>query len=133
MKKFNPDIEDTFAQIGCQLLLTQEVEYYISNLIGLVFPKNRPSRYELDKLNKKTLGALKHELIKRVEIDENFLEYLVEFVDKRNLFVHNLNKQDWFNMYSQEGRDSIWNFLGEYFYILRRSQNSCPCYNSLTL
>lgn len=123
MKDFLPDMEDTFAQIGCQLLLTQDVEYYISNLIGLVFPKDQPSRSDLDKLDKKTLGVLKKELAKRVEVDEGFLEFLNEFIDKRNIFVHNLNKQDWYDIYTQEGRNEIWNFLGEYFYLLEEVKN----------
>jgi hypothetical protein len=123
MEEWVPNIEDTFAQIGLQLLLTQDVELYISKLIGLVFPKDQPSKSELDKLDEKTLGALKNELKKRVEIDEQFLDLLTDFVDKRNLFVHNLNRQGWFDMSSQEGINSIWNFLGEYSCFLDEVRN----------
>lgn len=108
-----PEVEEIYAQIGCQLLLTQEVEHYISVLIGIVF-SDQPSLNELTRLEKKTLGALKKELLKKADIDTNFLDTLEKFIDLRNLFVHNLNKQKWFDINSQSGRDAIWNYLIEY-------------------
>jgi hypothetical protein len=36
------------------------------------------------------------------------------FLEGRNIFIHNLYRQEWFDTNTEEGRDAIWNFLETY-------------------
>lgn len=114
MDKWIPSEEETFAQIGLLLLLTQQVEHTTSSLIGIVYPEQKPSWEELEKLGKQTLGALLRKLKERVDMDPRFQGLFEHFLEGRNIFVHNLNQQSWFDMRTEAGRDKIWNFLETY-------------------
>lgn len=114
MDQWIPSEEETFAQIGCLLLLTQQVEHVTSRLIGIVYPNGAPSWEELEALERKTLGSLTRTLKERVDIHPTFEGLLEHFVEGRNLFVHRLNTQPWFDMHSEVGRDEIWKFLESY-------------------
>ena len=119
MDRWIPSEEETFAQIGCLLLLTQQAEYVTSNLIGIVYPNNVPSWEELEELNRQTLGTLVRTLQKRVDIHPGFEGLLNHFVKGRNLFIHRLSAQPYFDMHSEAGRDEIWNFLERYQKVLQ--------------
>jgi hypothetical protein len=114
VKRWIPSKEETAAQIGYMLLLTQDAELAIATLIGTVYPHEKPTWEEVEKLNAKTLGGLIAKLKERVEMPEAFVGLLEGFLKHRNLFVHNLRKQTWFDMSSEEGRDEIWKFLESY-------------------
>jgi hypothetical protein len=113
-EKWIPSKEETFAQIGLLLLLTQDVEFVTTRLLGLVYPNGAPSAEELEKLSKETLGALIRKLKTRVELDETFQGMVEHFVEGRNIFVHRLRHQSWFDLESEKGRDEVWNFLEPY-------------------
>jgi hypothetical protein len=114
MGKWIPSEEQTFAQIGCLLSLTQQVEHCTASLIGTVYPEGKPSWDELEKLGKQTLGGLFRKLQERVDIDPRFQGLLESFLTQRNLFVHNFNRQSWFDVHTETGRDKIWDFLESY-------------------
>lgn len=114
MNQWIPSSEETFAQIGILLLLTQHVEQVTSCLIGIVYPSGIPSGEELEKLERNTLGSLTRTLKERVEMDPIFERLFDHFVEGRNLFVHRLSDQPGFDMGSENGRDKIWNFLEKY-------------------
>ena len=119
MSQWIPSEEETFAQLGCLLLLTQQVEHVASRLIGIVYPDGTPSWKELESLERKTLGNLARTLKERVDIHPTFEGLFEHFVEGRNLFVHRLNNQPWFDMRSEAGRDEIWKFLERYQTLLQ--------------
>ena len=114
MKKWIPSEEETIKSIGYLLLLTQDVEHSLITLIGIVYPDGKPTWDEIAKLNKQTLGTLILKLKKRVEMPDTFVGLLESFLEDRNLFVHRLSEQSWFDMHSESGRDAIWNFFETY-------------------
>jgi hypothetical protein len=118
MKKWIPSEDETSSCIGQLLLMTQATERSISTLIGIIYPDGRPSWQEIGKLNKNTLGALIAKLKERIEMNDAFVRLLDEFLKERNMFVHNLKKQSWFDTNSEEGRDKIWTFLESYSKLL---------------
>ena len=119
MDQWIPSEEETFAQIGLLLLLTQQVEFVTSRLIGIAYPNGAPSWEELEALEHKTLGGLARTLKERVVIDPKFEGLLDHFVKGRNLFVHRLNTQPWFDTHSEAGRDEVWKFLENYQKLLK--------------
>jgi hypothetical protein len=118
MNKWIPSEEETFSCIGQLLLMTQDAERSISTLIGIIYPKGQPSWDEIEKLNKNTLGALITKLKERIEMNDAFVRLLEKFLKHRNMFIHNLKKQSWFDINSKDGRDRIWKFLEPYFKLL---------------
>ena len=114
MKKWIPSREETAAQIGYLLLITQDAEHSIITLIGTVYPNGKPTWDEIEKLNKGTLGRLIKQLKERVEMPDAFVSLLEGFLEHRNLFVHRLREQSWFDLHSENGRDKIWDFIESY-------------------
>jgi hypothetical protein len=114
VKKHIPSQEETVAQIGYLLLMTQDVEHTIVTLIGTAYPNGKPTWEEISKLNKETLGTLISKLKKRVEMPDKFVGLLEMFLEGRNIFVHRLREQSWFDLHSENGRNEIWNFIETY-------------------
>jgi hypothetical protein len=114
MKKDIPSQDETFCQIALLFLMTQQAEHTISTLIGIVYPKEKPSWEEIAILDKKTLGQLINKLKERVDMNDTFVKLLAVFLEGRNIFIHNLYRQEWFDTNTEEGRDAIWNFLETY-------------------
>ncbi len=114
MKKDIPSQDETFCQIALLFLMTQEAEHSISTLIGIVYPKEKPSLEEIAKLDENTLGQLIKKLKERVHMNDTFVKFLTVFLEGRNIFVHKLYRQEWFDTNTEEGRDAIWNFLDTY-------------------
>jgi len=114
VKKWIPSQEETAAQIGYLLLLTQDAEHSIVTLIGTMYPEGKPTWEEIEKLNKETLGKLIVKLKERVEMPDAFIGLLEGFLEHRNLFVHRLGQQSWFSLNSESGRDKIWDFIESY-------------------
>ena len=114
MKKDIPSQDETFCQIALLFLMTQDTEHCISSLIGMIYPEEKPSWEEIAKLDKNTLGALIKKLKERVDMHDSFVGLLETFLEKRNLFVHKLSSQEWFDTNTEPGRDKIWDFLESY-------------------
>jgi len=118
MKKDIPSQDETFCQIALLFLMTQETEYCISSLIGTIYPEGNPSWEEIEKLEKNTLGQLINKLKERADMNDKFIRLLTVFLEGRNIFIHKLYRQEWFDTNTEEGRDAIWDFLVTYQKIL---------------
>jgi hypothetical protein len=55
-----------------------------------------------------------------VNADESFEGLLLAFVEQRNLFVHHLQSQAWFDLESTTGINQIWQALGGYMHNLEQ-------------
>ena len=118
MKKDIPSQDETFRQIALLFLMTQETEHCISSLIGMIYPEGKPSWEEIEKLDKNTLGQLISKLKERADMNDKFIRLLTVFLEGRNIFIHKLYRQEWFDTNTEKGRDAIWNFLETYGKIL---------------
>jgi hypothetical protein len=117
---FQPTRHDTFALIGTLLLLTQDTEDRISLVLRVVFKNSTLTAEDFVRKDKKTLGQLVHEIRHTMNVDESFEGLLITFVEQRNLFVHQLQSQTWFNLESNEGINRVWEALGRYMHNLEQ-------------
>lgn len=110
-----PTEEETLAQIGITLLLTQDAEDAMSYGLRVIFKDGVITADDFFRLDKRTLGTLIHDLRKGLQIDPSFDELLSVFLDQRNLFVHNLRHQEWFTLENEDGLLKTWQFLCAYY------------------
>jgi hypothetical protein len=110
------DEKDILLRMGIALLQIQLTEGLIRSVMQLVLPKTSPLTYDLLQQQKqlemkKTLGHFLRELRKRVDLDDRFEVILLDFLDKRNTFVHRIFEVPQFSLQSVEGRQHARNFL----------------------
>jgi hypothetical protein len=97
----------TTFEAGLTLLCIQAAEHELSFMLRWVFPTdpgmNLKALYAQDSAGqKRTLGQLLNELRKRVEIQPDFKNMLLEFLELRNRFVHHLFNERDFNLATDE-------------------------------
>lgn len=112
-----PEQEELLAQIGLTLLLLQDLEHIFSHCMRLIFgDKSMLSLKDFLSPEKRTLGKMKHELGLAVTLDDDFDDFLKTLIRNRNLFVHHLREQTWFNIETEQGQNSTYRFLIELFH-----------------
>ena len=80
--------EEIFSEIGCRLLLLQDLEKLIAFVAKVVFEKSPEKAKEaILQSDNKTMGQLLHLLRKKVEINDGFDTVLKRTLDARNLFI----------------------------------------------
>jgi uncharacterized protein YutE (UPF0331/DUF86 family) len=117
---FQPTEEDTLALIGKLLLLTQDTKHQISWVLRVVFKDGLLTAEDFVRKDKKTLGQLVRTMRKNMQVEESFEGLLLAFVEQRNLFVHELRYQEWFNLDSEKNINRVWDALGRYMYNLEQ-------------
>jgi hypothetical protein len=104
--------EVIFAQIGLLLLLVQDFEHLLERSLKIIFADQVDLTPEkLFSADKRTLGALLKDLRARAHIEENIDVLLTQVLEDRNLFVHNLRQQPWFDTKTTKGRDQVFKFF----------------------
>jgi len=63
--------------------------------------------------DRETMGMLLRHMNDRVELPQDFADTLEQLLEKRNLFVHKLFLQDWFDLKTQEGLDRANEFMSD--------------------
>ena len=114
--------------MGMLLISTQAAEFYLSFALRVVFKEEALTIDDFSRKDKKTLGMMIHELRKRFELDPSFDDLLRGFLEQRNIFVHELRHQEWFDLDSKEGVDLLWQFLGNYQRNLEQVANTFVAY-----
>jgi hypothetical protein len=109
-----PTAEDTHALIGKLLVLTQDTEEQLSWVLRIVFKDGVITAEDLERKDKKTLGRLVQELRTKMQVEQSFEKLLLIFVEQRNLFIHKLRSQAWFDLSSNENINQVWHILGKY-------------------
>ncbi len=104
--------EQIFAEIGCRLVLIQDLEMFIAFVAKVAFEKDsEAARNAILKADKKTLGQLLIQLRKKVSVQEGFDEQLSRTLEARNLFVHEFSH--FFDLRDKSGQQHAIKFLLE--------------------
>ena len=102
--------DSLLRQIGATLLLLQELERLMTDT--LKHASNRSlSVAQLNQLDRRTMGALAATLRQRVELSDTFAADLAAFISDRNIFIHSLSAQPWFDWRSVSGQLALIEFL----------------------
>lgn len=104
--------EEIFAEIGCRLILLQNLEYFIEFVVKVAFADNAEiAKKEILREDKKTLGQLLRIMRTRVDIEESFNDILKRTLKARNIFVHEFSMK--YDLHSLEGLRQAVGFLTE--------------------
>ena len=98
--------------IGVLLILLQDVERFLSAYIKMCLPG--PNGINVKKLlaeDKRTLSDFIRDIKKRADLEPEFEVTLSRLLTNRNIFIHSMRFQPWFDTSSPEGQDSVWRFL----------------------
>lgn len=102
--------EELFAEIGCRLVLLQDLEMFIAFVAKVAFAEDsETARDEILNADTKTLGQLLNQLRKRVTVSASFDECLKRTLEARNLFVHEFSHE--FDVRTEEGVQEGFRFL----------------------
>jgi len=104
--------EEVFAQIGITLLLVQDFEHLLSFALRIALKKHTDiSVNNITKREIRTLGRMMKDLKEATHLDSDIEDLLRRVLENRNLFVHKLRQQSWFDPHSPEGRREVWKFF----------------------
>jgi len=102
--------EEIFAEIGCRLVLLQDLEMYLAFVAKVIFESDsEKAREAILKADNKTMGQLLNALRSKVEISHDFDAALKRTLEARNTFVHEFSHI--FNLKSESGIRKAVNFL----------------------
>ncbi|OMH31954.1 hypothetical protein [Motiliproteus sp. MSK22-1] len=106
-----PDIsEEIFAEIGCRLILLQDLELQIAFVVKVAFEENPiKARDAILNADNKTMGQLLGVLRKKVNVDADFDQTLKRTLRARNEFVHEFSHM--FNLRCEEGVEKAVKYL----------------------
>ena len=111
------DEEALLAQIGLTLILLQDLEDAFSHCTKMIFGDSKILTLEnLLTDDRRPLGELIKALKTAIDLHPDFEKLLLDLLNNRNLFVHRLRKQPWFNLQTVEGRKKAWMFLHDFYY-----------------
>lgn len=113
----SPEEEKLLVSVGAALLLLQTTEKVIKLCMTVVLPKSDPltlgTLQRQEKVErKKTLGYFLTELRKRADLAPEFDATLEEFLEKRNIFIHNISDIPGWKLASKDGRAVAHQFVG---------------------
>lgn len=103
-----PEQKDILMRVGAALIFVQSAERLIRTCMTFVLQKDEPLTLEklerqTDAERKKTLGYFLAELRKRAALDEGFDKLLRDFLEQRNLLVHDVDSIPGWNLQSSDG------------------------------
>jgi hypothetical protein len=101
------------SRIGNVLIIIQKTEALLKASIIVSLGSSDADNKLIKILNedKLTLGMLLQQMKLRVELPNDFSTTLIEFLHLRNLFIHKLFMQDWFDLKTSEGLLAMEKFL----------------------
>ena len=86
--------EELFAEMGCRLVLLQDLEMFIAFAAKVVFAEDPgKARDAILNADTNTLGQLLGIMRRRVKIEDSFDECLKRTLKARNLFVHEFSHE----------------------------------------
>ena len=104
--------EEIFAEIGCRLVLLQDLEMFLTFVAKVAFEKEPEiAKSAILKADKKTLGQLLNVLRKQVDVEKEFDKQLSRTLEARNVFVHEFSHV--FNLRNEKGLKQAINFLSD--------------------
>jgi|GEM_PF-6910136 len=104
--------EELFADMGCRLILLQDMEMFIAFVAKVAFAESCvEARDEILRADRKTLGQLLIQLRKRVTISPSFDDCLKRTLDARNFFIHEFSHE--FDVRTENGAKNALRFLDD--------------------
>jgi hypothetical protein len=114
----NDKRDELLLMVGQIVLISQTTEKVIRLCLTFVIQEDAP--LTLEKLEflelkekKKTIGYFLSELRKRASLDEDFDQLLIEFLEKRNTLIHNVEDVPGWSLENSSGRIEARKFLGK--------------------
>lgn len=102
--------EEIFAEIGCRLVLLQDLEMYLGFAAKVLFESDsEKAREAILKADNKTMGQLLNTLRSKVVISNDFDAALKRTLEARNTFVHEFSHI--FDLKSESGIKEAVGFL----------------------
>ncbi len=107
--------ESTVTAIGETMIVLQKVERFLAAvLMHMAPPADAGAKLEKALLrDKQTLGRLLAHFGDRLNLPKNFAAELDALLRDRNIFIHNLFMQPWFDLNSPDGRARLDDFMRE--------------------
>lgn len=105
--------EFTVTQIGETLLILQKVDRFLAAILMNMASANEADQ-KLEKIllrDKETLGQLMAHFKNRVTLPATFAADFEALLEDRNIFVHNLFMQPWFDLNTAGGCERIGQFI----------------------
>lgn len=110
--KLGDSDEEVFAQIGIHLLLVQDFEFLLRFALRVALRDRAEVTIDaLTEEDRRTMGQFMRDLRKDASLHSDLDALLKRVLDDRNLFVHGLRHQSWFDTTTTTGRDAIWNWF----------------------
>jgi len=106
-----PDVpEEIFSEIGCRLVLLQDLEMLLTFVTKVIFEKSPEKAKEaILQSDNKTMGQLLRHMRNKVELRDGFDKALKRTLDSRNIFVHEFSHI--YNLRSEDGIGKAIQFL----------------------
>jgi hypothetical protein len=114
--KLEPLTEDELlAHIGVLLMNVQQFEFLLLFALKLIYADQAElNAGKIFSEDKRTLGRLLKDLRKKTKIEASADELLEELLKERNMFVHHLIQQEWFDTSTESSRDRVMNNLAPF-------------------
>lgn len=114
--------DEMLAHIGALLLNVQQFEFLLKHALKQIYADSAELTAEkIFAEDKRTLGRLINDLRKRANLEQDADALLGALLKDRNLFVHHLRHQKWFDTATERGRRQVWEFLGPFTLNLNRT------------
>lgn len=95
--------------------MLQKIEALLRACLILALHKSKSDEglRRLLRRDRETMGMLLRHMTDRVDLPQDFVDTLDRLLEKRNLFVHKLFLQDWFDLKTRNGLDFVDAFMSE--------------------
>ncbi len=117
-----PSEDDVLLLLGQVVFEMQETEATLHLGMTVAFGLSAAKSVEQlrDLYGKKTLGQFLALVREKIGLNPSFDEYMKDYVERRNFAIHNFSRTSIFNIYKEDGREKLDNFLTDLRYRNRK-------------
>lgn len=117
-----PSEDDVFLLLGHVVFEMQETEATLHLAMTVAFGLSVAKSVDQlrDLYGKKTLGQFLALVRGKIGLSPSFDEYMKDYIERRNFAIHNFSRGSIFNIYREEGREKLANFLTDLRYRNRK-------------
>jgi hypothetical protein len=117
-----PSEDDVFLLLGQVVFEMQETEATLHLAMTMLFgiPAAKSGEQLQNLYARKTLGKFLTLMRERIGVSPSFDEYMRDYIERRNFAIHNFSRTSIFNVYAEEGRTKLANFLTDLRYRNRK-------------
>lgn len=114
--------DDVLLLLGYVVFEIQETEATLHLAMTVAFGISAAKSVDQlrDLYGKKTLGQFLALVRKKIGLSPSFDEYMKDYIERRNFAIHNFSRGSIFNIYKEEGREKLANFLTDLRYRNRK-------------